>query len=96
MDEKDFLYLKELAENGNITKTAEKLFVTQAALSKRIKAIEEELGVTLFTRSHYGVHLTPEGEIVVRHISLTASQPDSLQLPQVRAFTDMLKEMSAQ
>ncbi len=78
MDEKDFEYLLVLNETGNITRASEKLFVTQAALSKRVKAIEEELGTALFIRSHHGVRLTPEGEHVMKHIEQSARQLEQM------------------
>ena len=43
MDEKDCELLLELKQSKNITKTAQKLFITQPALTKRIQKIEEEL-----------------------------------------------------
>lgn len=42
--------------------TAEKLFTTQAAISSRINALEEDLGARLFVRDSRGVSLTPAGE----------------------------------
>ena len=54
MTERDFEMLKVLSEMSNITKAAEKLCITQSALSKRIKALEDELGVQLLKRSRGG------------------------------------------
>ncbi len=54
MNERDFEMLKVLSEMSNITKAAEKLCITQSALSKRIKALEDELGVQLLKRSRGG------------------------------------------
>ena len=45
MDEKDYELLHALDETRNITHAADKLYMTQSALSKRIKALEQELGV---------------------------------------------------
>lgn len=61
MDEKDFALLMVLGESRNMTKAADKLFITQSALSKRIKNIERELGVELLLRSHQGIRFTPLG-----------------------------------
>ena len=44
MDEKDFELLEVLDETRNITHAADKLYMTQSALSKRIKSMEQELG----------------------------------------------------
>lgn len=47
--------------------TAEKLFSTQASISSRIAALEDELGVRLFLRDSKGVSLTPEGQKVLEY-----------------------------
>ncbi len=50
------------ARHGSFTRAAEELHVTQSAVSRQIRALEAELGVTLFRRSHRKVRLTGEGE----------------------------------
>ena len=50
MDEKDYELLHALDETRNITHAADKLYMTQSALSKRIKALEQELGVEIVLR----------------------------------------------
>lgn len=47
--------------------TAEKLFSTQASISSRIAALEDELGARLFLRDSKGVTLTPEGQRVLEY-----------------------------
>lgn len=54
MDEKDYELLLELNESKNITKAAQKLYMTQPAITKRIQKMEEELQCTLFLRSKKG------------------------------------------
>ena len=49
---------------GSFKAAAEELGYTQAGISYTVKALEEELGITLFYRRHGGVVLTPEGEAV--------------------------------
>ena len=51
MDEKDYELLHALDETRNITHAADKLYMTQSALSKRIKALEQELGVASMERA---------------------------------------------
>jgi Transcriptional regulator len=51
-----------VAEEGHLTRAAERLFISQPAVSAHIKALEEELGVALFTRSSRGMQLTHEGQ----------------------------------
>ena len=60
-------YFVAVAEQGNFSAAAEKLYTTQSAVSKQIMALERELGVTLFERAHRRVVLTKQGEVVLRH-----------------------------
>ena len=55
-------YYVTVAECGNITEAAEKLFISQPSLSTAIHNLEKEMGVTAFSRSNKGVVLTREGE----------------------------------
>ncbi|MDD3223790.1 MAG: LysR family transcriptional regulator [Clostridium sp.] len=68
MDEKDYKLILALYKLKNITKTAEKLFITQPALTKRIKKIEKYLGADLLIRSKKGVLFTPLGESIIPYI----------------------------
>lgn len=53
-----------VAETGNITEAANRLFIGQGTASARIRALEEELGIVLFERGRgiKNVQITPEGE----------------------------------
>ena len=55
-------YVVAIAEEKNFTRAAERCFVVQSSLSHQIKALENELGVTLFARSSRRVELTAAGE----------------------------------
>jgi DNA-binding transcriptional LysR family regulator len=57
----------ELNRTRHFGRAAEALFVTQAAVSSRLKSLEEQLGVILFERSKREMRLTPEGGRLVRH-----------------------------
>src|SRR5688500_9731410 len=50
-----------IADEGTLTRAAEKLFTSQPAISAQIKTLEEELGVRLFDRGARGMKLTREG-----------------------------------
>ncbi len=65
VEEKDFRMLRVLKETRSLTRAAERVYMTQSALSKRISALERELGVELLLRSRQGVRFTPEGELVL-------------------------------
>lgn len=56
-----------VAEKKNFTRAAEALFITQPALSRKIRDIEEAFHCRLFERSTRSVKLTPAGEILYRH-----------------------------
>lgn len=74
-----FEYFIEIANSKSISIAAENLFISQPALSRSIKALEEELGVTLFYRTVDGMRLTKAGqelypemkEIIDRTIALS-------------------------
>jgi DNA-binding transcriptional LysR family regulator len=51
-----------IAETGSFSRAAERIFLTQPAISKRIATLEEELGARLFDRIGRRVHLTPAGQ----------------------------------
>ncbi len=57
-----------VAENKNISKAAEELFVSRQAISYNIKQLETALGGKLFFRTQKGVVLTPEAEELYQHI----------------------------
>lgn len=86
MDEHDFRLLEVLDETKNITHAADKLYVTQSALSKRISSLEQELGAPIMLRSRQGIHFTPEGEEVLRRTREAASS-----LKNMRDYIDMNK-----
>ncbi len=55
-------YFAAVAAEGNLTRAAERLFVSQPTLTKQIKQLESQLGVRLFTRSRAGMTLTAAGQ----------------------------------
>ena len=57
-----------VATTLSFSEASKQLFISQSAVSQSIKAMEKKLGQILFTRSTKQVHLTPEGEILLRHI----------------------------
>lgn len=65
----EFHFLSVLAQEMNMRKAAERLFVSQPALSQRLQTIEKEWGEKLFIRSQKGLTLTPAGELVINFIN---------------------------
>ncbi|GLX70501.1 LysR family transcriptional regulator [Paenibacillus glycanilyticus] len=62
MNEKDAIILQYVAEEQSLTKAAEKLYMTQPALTYRIQQMEREFGVPVIMKHAKGTYLTPEGE----------------------------------
>ena len=57
-------YFLETAREGNMTRAAERLFISQPTMSKQLKELEQELGTKLFIRSNYNIKLTEAGMLL--------------------------------
>ena len=66
MRDSDWRILAELYKNPNMTKVATLLYMTQPALTKRIRAMEEEFGIVLADRTSKGLAFTAEGEYLAK------------------------------
>jgi DNA-binding transcriptional LysR family regulator len=64
MDLQQIKYFLALADELHFWKTAEKVHITQSALSRQIQALESDLGIQLFERNKRNVKLTPAGEFL--------------------------------
>ncbi len=69
-------YLVTVADCGNITEAAEKLYISQPSLSASIHNLEKEMGVTAFVRSNKGVVATREGEELLSFARQLLEQAD--------------------
>ncbi|MFJ5718053.1 LysR family transcriptional regulator [Neobacillus sp. NPDC093127] len=65
MNEKDWRILQTVYQERNITKAAERLYISQPALTYRIKQLEEEFNVRILLRGKRGVEFTQEGNYLV-------------------------------
>lgn len=65
MNEQDYRLLLDLYKTKNITRVAHLHYLSQPAMTKRIRRIEEELGSELILRSQKGITFTPAGELAV-------------------------------
>jgi DNA-binding transcriptional LysR family regulator len=70
-------YFAAVAEEGNLTRAAQRLFVSQPALTKQIKQLEDRLGVQLFIRSRVGMTLTAPGQVLAERIPTLLSGWDA-------------------
>lgn len=71
-------YFREVAHEGHLTRAAERLNVSQSALSSQIKALEDRLGHALFDRVGRSLELTEFGRIALDHADRIFSVGDEL------------------
>ncbi|PKG81392.1 LysR family transcriptional regulator [Colwellia sp. 75C3] len=70
----EFYHLRSfvaVAQTGNLTKAAKRLYTTPPAISAHIKSLEEELATPLFIRSSKGMSLTEKGQLLLQKAQVT-------------------------
>ncbi len=67
MNKKDWQILKVVHAEKNITKAAERLYISQPTLTYRLQQIEKELDIKIFHRGRRGVVFTEQGELLVKY-----------------------------
>lgn len=72
-------YAVEVARLGSLNKAAEALLIAQPNISRSIKELEADLGITIFTRSAKGMVLTPEGEEFITYAKSILKQIDEVE-----------------
>jgi len=85
---KQLEYIVEIADTKNITRAAQKLYITQSALNQQLLKLEKELGAQLFYRSRTDWRLTPVGEVYVE----TAKEILLMKQDAYRKISDLLEE----
>jgi DNA-binding transcriptional LysR family regulator len=92
------LYLEAFytcSQMGNFTRAAERLHITQSALSQRIKNLESDLGATLLVREKKGVRLTEFGERLVQYCRAKESAEKDLMVyidsPKSQALSGIIR-----
>ena len=68
----------EVIDLKNISKAAEKLFVTQPAVSKQLKLLEHDFGAELFRKSGREIYPTEEGEILYKYAKNVLSEENKI------------------
>ena len=69
-------YFVSLAQTSNVTRSAEQLHITQSALSRVLKRLEDELGVELFSRSNGRLELNHNGARFLKHAEKILAELD--------------------
>ena len=72
-------YAVEVARAGSINKASELLLVAQPNVSRSIKELEADLGITIFSRTSKGMVLTPEGEEFMGYAKTILRQLDEIE-----------------
>lgn len=71
-------YILEIDRCGSMNKAAQRLFLSQSALSSAIQEVERELGITVFRRSNRGISLTEDGRELIGQIAPIVEQSRKL------------------
>ena len=91
MELRHLRYFVMAAEEANISRAAARLHVSQPAVSRQIKDLEEEFGVSLFEREHNGLRLTSAGESALAHAREILRQSSAMS----EAMTAIVKRSQA-
>lgn len=84
-------YAVEIAKAGSINKASEVLLIAQPNLSRSVKELEADLGITIFDRSSRGMFLTPEGEKFIGYAKKILEQIDEVEAMYRTASPDKQK-----
>ncbi|MDP5064637.1 MAG: LysR family transcriptional regulator [Haliea sp.] len=78
IDTRQLRYVLMLAKHRSFRKAADALFITQPALTKSVKNLEEQLGVLLFDRKSQSVDPTPQCEVLLQHAGKIMRELDEI------------------
>ncbi|WP_176586207.1 LysR family transcriptional regulator [Priestia megaterium] len=73
-----FRYIVEIAKHNSISKAASALYVTQPSISKSVRDLEDELGITILDRTNKGVVFTKEGTELLFYAKMLLEQMESV------------------
>ena len=72
-------YVVTVAETGNITEAAKRLFISQPSLTNAIKELETEMQITIFNRTNKGVLISNEGDLFLSYARQVLEQTNLLE-----------------
>ena len=72
-------YAVEVAKAGSLSKASETLLIAQPNISRSIKELENDLGITIFERSAKGMFLTHDGEVFMNYAKSIISQIEAVE-----------------
>ena len=79
-------------EAGSISRAAERMACTQAAMSMRLKAIETEIGAALFLRTQQGLEPTPRGaELYAKTLGVLAAYDEMMSATRSRPMAERIR-----
>ena len=85
MQLKELRYIVTLADEGSVSRAADRLYMAQSSLSEFLQQYEAELGVSLFVRTSRGVRPTAAGSLfvdnartILKHYRLVQAQLDDM------------------
>jgi DNA-binding transcriptional LysR family regulator len=74
LETRSLLYFIAVAEEKGIGRAAQRLHITQPALTRQIHALEDEIGAPLFTRNQAGMEITAAGAALLRHARIIQAE----------------------
>ncbi len=92
MDTQNLRAFLLVAESGSFSQAAEKLHLTQPAVSKRVAILEDQLGADLFDRIGRNISLTEAGQALLPHAKMVQQELDAA----ARAVRDLAGEVAGQ
>lgn len=72
-------YIATVAETGNITEAAKRLFISQPSLTNAIRELEKEMQITIFNRTNKGVTVSNEGDLFLSYARQILDQANLLE-----------------
>jgi LysR family nitrogen assimilation transcriptional regulator len=89
MEARSLRYFQAVAEFGSLSRASEFLRISQPAVSRQVRRLEEELGRTLFKRNGHGVTLTDPGRILLERSQLILRQLEQTKI-EIRSASNQL------